>query len=274
MLTRYCLRRRRSPRETLVWVHPMDNDAKKVAAERFSRTMGRSLRIWRLIWSLQTYIAHGATAAEKGLLEAAAMTAREIIAGPDFGTEEQRQAATDTLPVNVAAAASNTMTDARTAASAANVVFAHSLLDAAVDEYCAVSAMLCPNDWLEFVDEGSVTLREVRAVPFDELLDKAISIHLKKLHNRSIVNRIKALQQVCRSGSAEILTNYAFDAERIERFDKLRNDIVHGGAFDQIDHDLSADLEFIERTNVYLSALITHRYGLLIGPEAMTEAVR
>jgi hypothetical protein len=155
-------------------------------------------------------------------LKAAAMTAREIIARPDFGTEEQRQAATDTLPVNVAAAASNTMTDARTAASAANVVFAHSLLDAAVDEYCAVSAMFCPNDWLEFVDEGSVTVREVRAVPFD----------------------------------------------------KLRNDIVHGGAFDQIDHDLSADLEFIERTNVYLSALITHRYGLLIGPEAMTEAVR
>lgn len=55
-------------------------------------------------------------------------------------------------------------------------------------------------------------------------------------------------------------------------FDKLRNDIVHGGAFDQIEHDLSD--EFIERTNVCLSALITHRYGLLIGPEAMTEAVR
>lgn len=105
-------------------------------------------------------------------------------------------------------------------------------------------------------------------------MDKAISIHLKRLHNKSIVNRIKALQQVCRSGSPEILKNYAFDADRIERFDKLRNDIVHGGAFDQIEHDLSGDLEFIERTNVYLSALITHRYGLLIGPEAMTEAVR
>lgn len=38
--------------------------------------------------------------------------------------------------------------------------------------------------------------------------------------------------------------------------------------------DVGRDLEFIERTTVYLSALITHRYGLVIGPEAMIEAMK
>jgi hypothetical protein len=35
-----------------------------------------------------------------------------------------------------------------------------------------------------------------------------------------------------------------------------------------------SSLEYLERTHVYLSALITHRYGLRVGPEAMREAKR
>ena len=35
--------------------------------------------------------------------------------------------------------------------------------------------------------------------------------------------------------------------------------------------NVAEDLRYIEQTNNYLSALITHRYGLLVGPEAMNE---
>lgn len=245
-------------------------DRRKAAADRFNHAVGRSLKVWRLIWSLQTYAAQGSTAAEQRILRAVHDTGREIITRPDFGTIEQRQSAAELLPVTAEAAAVNTIADARVAVAAASVVFAHSLLDAAIDEYCAVSAMICPGDWLECVDESTVTLRQARTAPADELLDNALSVYLKKLSNKSIVNKIKTLLQVCRPGSSEILKNYLFDADRIERFDKLRHDLVHEGAFDRVGSDTAAD----ERTNVYLSALITHRYGLLIGPEAMVEAVK
>ena len=97
------------------------------------------------------------------------------------------------LPIKAATAASNTIADARTAAAAASIVFAHSLLDAAIDEYCAVSAMLCPNDWQEFVDENTITLGQARAAQFPELLEKAVLVHLKKVGNKSVVNKIKTL---------------------------------------------------------------------------------
>lgn len=249
-------------------------ETQKAATNRFNHAVGRSLKVWRLIWSLQTYMQHGSSAAERGILQAVHEAGLGIIARPDYGTHEQRQAAEDMLPVKAAAAASNTIADARTAATAASIVFAHSLLDAAIDEYCAVSAMLCPNNWQEFVDENTITLGQARAAQFHERVEKAVSLHLKKVRHKSIVNKIKTLQQICKSGSDEILKNYAFDADRIERFDSRRHDIVHGGAFDLVEQDLAADLEFIERTSVYLSALITHRYGLLVGPEAMTEAIK
>ncbi len=193
---------------------PVD-ETKKIAAVRFSRAMGRSLRLWRLIWSLREFVAHGSAAAETGIGQTAYQVGRELIARPDFGTAEQRQAAIEALPSQATAAAANTVDDARSAASAASIVFAHSLLDAAVDEYCAISALLCPSDWRGFVDDSSVTLREAESQNLADLLKRAVSLHLKKLSNKSVLNKIRVLQQIC-GGSGEVLSDYTFDADRID----------------------------------------------------------
>ncbi|MBI4265174.1 MAG: hypothetical protein HY657_12430 [Acidobacteria bacterium] len=229
--------------------------------------------LWRLIFSLQAYMAHGSTAAERGLTRAAHIAAHELLTRPDFGTPEQRDAALKEMPAKVAAAAANAIEDARIAAAAASIVFAHSLLDEAVNEYCAVSALLNPDDWRSFVEDTSVALRDVEAKGLEELRRDAVSKYLKKLSNQSLLNRIRVLHNVCEVGKNEILTGYSFDGERIDRFDKLRHNIVHKGELQDV-NDVAPELEFIERTTVYLSALITHRYGIVIGPEAMIEAIK
>jgi hypothetical protein len=58
---------------------------------------------------------------------------------------------------------------------------------------------------------------------------------------------------------------YVFDAARIERIDRLRHDIVHkhfGRAVPNVDQDI----EYLQETQFNLSQLITHRYGMKLGP--------
>ncbi len=242
---------------------------KKVASELFNRTVGQTLKVWRLIWSLQTYMQYGSSSAHEQILSATYRTATEMIARPDYGTPEERKSVAQTLPAKVAAAASGTIQDAHAAANAACIVFAHSMLDGAIEDYCKVSTLLSPNDWDEFVLQEKVTLCEVRNATPDELLRNVVSDYLKRFGSKSLPNKVEVLQSICKPGTAKILKNYRFDGDRIRRFDLLRHDIIHKEGFGSAIENLEGDLQYIERTNIYLSALITHRYGLLIGPGAM-----
>lgn len=247
------------------------DDQKKLAADLFNRTVGHSLKVWRLIWSLQTYMQYGLPAAREGLSIAAHQVASEVIAPPDYGSSGQRESVRQRLPHYVAAATSGTIEDAHAAAGAACIVFAHSMLDAAVEDYCLVSIKLSLADWEGFVGQEKITLDQARHSEFDELLSDAILKHFNRLCKGSLLAKIETLQSICKPGSAEILKGYRFDGERIGRIDRLRHDIVHKEALGSPIENVSANLEYIERTNIYLSALITHRYGLLVGPEAMNE---
>jgi hypothetical protein len=244
---------------------------KKLAADLFNRTVGHSLKVWRLIWSLQTYIQCGLPAAQEGLFNAAHQVASELIARPDYGTPEQRESVAQMLPNYAAAATSGAIEDAHAAAGAACIVFAHSMLDAAVEDYCKVSTMLSLMDWEKFVGQEKITLDQARNSEFDQLLRSAVSKQFNRLCKESVLTKIETLQSVCKPGSAEILKGYRFDGDRIGRIDRLRHDIVHKEALGLPIENVAEHLGYIEQTNKYLSALITHRYGPLGGAEAMDE---
>jgi hypothetical protein len=225
-------------------------------------------------WTCSAHLRYNFSEFFSSLLDTTDRVARELIDRPDYGTAFEKELATQALPDRVAAAAAGVIEDAHTAAAAACIVFAHSMLDAAVEDYCRVSTMLSLDDWKEFVIEEKITLAQAAETQFDSLLAEAIAAYLKRVGNKSLRNKIEILQRVCKPGSANIVEGYHFDGKRIDRFDGLRHDIVHKEALGSRVDRASTELEFVERTNVYLSALITHRYGLVIGPQAIEEATR
>ena len=95
--------------------------------------------------------------------------------------------------MHVAEAASSTIQDAQAAASAACLVFAHSMLDGAIDDYCRVSTLLSPSDWKDFVEQETITLAEAKESTFDDLLRKTVADYLKKFRKNSLPNKIEAL---------------------------------------------------------------------------------
>src|SRR5262249_44449588 len=96
--------------------------------------------------------AHGIPLARERFLQDFEREATAHIAKPEFGTPQQRNEAMRAMPGQVAKAAQNTIEDAVMTADAACIVFAHSMVDGAVENYCAISAAhqlrrLCLNNF-------------------------------------------------------------------------------------------------------------------------------
>jgi hypothetical protein len=244
----------------------------RAAGLLFNRTFGRTLKVQSHIWAFYHYMICGYPAALETTLKQTEQVAREHLMDPNFGTAEQRRPYLENLETFVRAAALNTVQDALATAEASCIVLAHSMLDAAVLDYCRVSAMMNAEDWRPCVDDDKFTLRQLRETDTDGLLAEAVEKFMKKLNNKSLLSKIEALQKVCQPGSAEIRKNYKFDGERIRRIDDLRIAIVHKEAFGPRIPTLADDLGYLWETNLYLSGLVTHRYGLQLGPEALLAA--
>ena len=217
------------------------DEQKQHATELYARTVWRTLRMWRQVASLQEYMRHESPAVRGGLFSAAQQVLSEIVSRPDYGTPEQAEAAARTIPSYAAAATDGIIKDAVATAEAACFVFAHSMLDAAVDDYCEVSSILCPTDWEEAVADDTITLAEARnPCAVDEQLKNAIKKHIRRLCRQSLPNRIETLQAVCKPGSSEILKDYRYDRERISRLEPGLTDGLQ--SFYPIRQTLAADL--------------------------------
>lgn len=245
----------------------VDSEITTQAQAIFDHAGGRALRVYRLIASLLEFMRSGAPSANEGLIADAARTARELVARSNFGTNEQRMAALKTLPETVEGAVRNTIADAAMTAEAASIVFMHSMVDTAAHDYCRICAMLDPSDWYEEVQGEKITLAQARG-DLDALVRTAVEREVKRLKNESLPGKIEVLQAVCKSGGVQLLKGYVYDAGQMRQIDQVRHRLVHQG-IGTSPIDVITTIEFMERTQVYLSALVTHRHGLKLGPASM-----
>jgi hypothetical protein len=249
----------------------VDPQIAKQAQAIFDHASGRALRAYRLIASLLEFMRYGASSAKESLVTEAARAARDLVARSDFGTEEQRKVTLKTLPDTAEGAAKNTIADAAMTADAASIVFMHSMVDTAAHDYCQICAMLDPSDWYEEVHSEKITLAQARG-DLNALLRIAVDREVKRLKNESLARKIEVLQAVCKSGGVQILKGYAYDAGQMKQIDQFRHRLVHQ-RIEPSPIDVIATIEFMKRTQVDLSALVTHRHGLKLGPDAMTAAL-
>jgi hypothetical protein len=239
------------------------------AQELFDQTFGRTMKVQLFIWSFQLYMVHGTPSAAETIAEETEKTARDLLGSPNFGTEKQRREAMAPLEMQVRGATLDTIHNAQAAAEAACIVFAHSMIDAAVLDYCRVAAMLDVEDWVPEVLADKITLQQARSTDLDVLLRDAVEGYMKRLGNKSLLAKIDVLQTVCKPGGAEIRKGYRFDRARIKAMDDLRIAIIHKDTFGERIPATGDDLAYLWETNLYLSELISHRYGLRLSARAM-----
>jgi hypothetical protein len=153
----------------------------------------------------------------------------------------------------------------RISVDAASLVFMHSALDAAVTDLCRVCSLVASQDWEPFISKQKVSLEEVKAIGYADLLGSRLTTHLESLSRESLLKRIDRLFELCRP-STTTRPGYAFDRARVETIDRERQEIVHGEGleFSNIDETL----DYLLQTGLFLFGMVNERYKVRFDPNA------
>lgn len=160
---------------------------------------------------------------------------------------------------------------------AASLIYAHSLLDGIAHDLCVCTARISPALWRNRIEQRKVTLKEVMTAQLSELEGKLIAAHLEALEKESLSKKIEALFSVCRPpekfnpftpGASE----YTFDPGRLKALDDRRHDLVHGVL--PLEVSISPnDVEFMQKTALYLSAMVSAVFSIKADPRHLVQIV-
>jgi hypothetical protein len=150
---------------------------------------------------------------------------------------------------------------------AATILFAHSMVDGAVFDYCRVTALHAPEDWESDFSNKQVPLSVMRKMSFEEIRDTKLKETLKALERESLSEKIDRLHARCRPPSGwSPMHGYVFDLGRIERLDRLRQEIVHGKGLGQPIPNAEDEFDYMHRSCLYFMGLVHLKYNLKIDP--------
>ena len=161
--------------------------------------------------------------------------------------------------------------DFRHTLHAASLVFAHSILDAAMLDCLKVCATAASTDWVELLRDKKVSLGEVEKSSFSGLLAEAIEAELARLERQSLLAKVDRILQLCRPDKEVYLTNgFRFDRDRLAQLDSLRHEVVHAPGGRWSFTNILEDLQFMQSSGLHVFVLVGLRFGLVFsGREAM-----
>ena len=240
------------------------------AEKLFNETHGRTLRAWRIISIFRQTVHKGIDAAAQATLHETGSLYDQLLTSSQYekliiDREGFRKAVSKAQFVELAVKGS--LETAINSLNAATILFAHSMVDGAAIDYCRVTVLHAPEDWEPDVLNKQVPLSVIRTASFEEIRKTKIDQALEELEMESLREKIDRLHARCKPPSGwSPMTGYAFDSKRIERLDRLRQDIVHGEALGQAIPNADEEFDYIFRTCMYFMGLVNLRYGLRLDP--------
>lgn len=244
----------------------------KDAEELFSRTWGRSVSQFTMIFNFRRLAAYGLPHISDSVLESSMKLANALYDDPEYDHFfRDKEAALKAL--GGADKIAKEMTDNQVkqfqySVDTASLVFAHSILDSAAMEYCQVTAWASPSSWEQFVKQKQIKLEEVRDSAYEDILQVKIQEYLLALDRESITLKVDRLFAVCKPpDDFAPIDDYRFDNVRLRKFDKDRHEIVHGGPPANPLPNGDNDIWFLMQTSNYFMAMVNNRFGLKMDSE-------
>jgi hypothetical protein len=158
-------------------------------------------------------------------------------------------------------AASAVVSSFRTVDSA-SIVFAHSILEAALIDLLKLTFKASPSDWFHFVDRRKVEISSVANHPVENLLHSLVHDFIQELERESLMRKSDALHTICKPSSTDAkMETYSFSKEKLKSFDDVRHSLVHGQGFRDDISDAAKQLEYASKTGGYFILLVNQRFG-------------
>lgn len=175
------------------------------------------------------------------------------------------------LPINMTEASVKTF---RQTLYAATLIFAHSILDAAVYDCVRICAISAPGEWSSLLGGRKITLADAQSNTYKVLLDQAIEAEVSKLERESLLVKVDRVFQICRPTKSEYLTNgFRFDRDRLKRIDDTRHKVVHASNNSVLLDKPFEDLEFMQKSGLHIFSIVGERFDLCFSGTEAFEAL-
>jgi hypothetical protein len=240
------------------------------AEQLFSETQGRILRAWSTVSIFRRFVDAGFDAAKQAQIKDAETLWNSVISDPQYtklvyDVDQFRKTFPKEKFAEAIAKQSTEMTT--NLINAATILFGHSMMDAAVFDFCRVTALHAPDDWKVEVSNRQVPLSKLREQPLETIEAAKLNEFLADLEMKSLAEKIDRLHARCRpKNNWSPMVGYVFDREKIKRLDLLRQGIVHGDALGQPIADAAGEFLYMHRTCWYFMGLVHMRYGIRMDP--------
>jgi hypothetical protein len=158
---------------------------------------------------------------------------------------------------------------------AASLIFAHSILDAALFDCLRISALAAPEEWMQFLGKRTVALNELGEKTRAEHLREAIKRELNQFERESLLKKVDRLFQLCKPKKSIFLTNgFQFDRDRLKELDNLRHAIVHAPEYEKQFSKLLEDLDFLRKSGLHIASMIAETYNTGINGQEVVDAYK
>ena len=240
------------------------------AEKLFNEVHARCLDRWRFILSFRTTSRTGMEAAKKQIEAEKITFVTDLLNGTDYDKVLiDKEAFFKQNPPEkiVQSMTEQTIHETEVAMNAASIVFAHSVLDGAVFDYCRVTALVAPEDWASVVEKRKLTLAEMRETDYARMLRQTLKEFFGALERESLFTKANHLFARCKPPNKwSPMHNYEYDKDRLLKLDSFRHDVIHGqGVRKKLDNP-EDEVEYLMKTALFYMGLVNLRYGLQLNP--------
>lgn len=157
---------------------------------------------------------------------------------------------------------------AESTTEAASLVFAHSILDATLFEFCRACAVAFPYDWMSLIEQRKVSFQELANKERFEVFVQLLDNYLIQLEKESLLKKADILHQITALGDAiQVPGDYMYSRDRLNNIDENRHRIIHGLQFKDAVPDAELDIDYLMRTGIYFLSIVNQKYKLRIDPQ-------
>ncbi|OGI68881.1 MAG: hypothetical protein A2W18_08545 [Candidatus Muproteobacteria bacterium RBG_16_60_9] len=158
---------------------------------------------------------------------------------------------------------------------AAALVIAHSILDATLLECLRLCALADPSDLVSRLKDRKISFSQAVSTSLSKLLAHAINDELKAFERQSMLFKIDRLFEYCRPTRVDFFTDgFRFDHTRMKTLDEKRHLIVHVPGDRQHFDSINSDLEFMNKSGLYMFLMIADRYHLRMTGDTFLAALK
>jgi hypothetical protein len=162
------------------------------------------------------------------------------------------------------------MKNASYSVDAASLVFAHTVLEDAINSYLGITRHFAQDFWKTWAKKRQFDLEAVMKHGLDDVVGRIIQNEIWSIRrNESLVKKAGLLLAICKPSATD--TNYKFDGEQLKAIDKLRQDIVHGDLLGSEIADINTKLIYLRKTWIYFFTMLHETFGLRIDTTVLTS---